>query len=48
MHAVFVGCAAPQIFITLGMTQTAGLLGILIVSAVNILATLIAIYAVDR
>jgi hypothetical protein len=40
--------AAPQIFITLGMAQTASLLGIIIVSTVNILATLIAIYAVDR
>ena len=41
-------CAAPQIFITLGMGQKASLLGILIVSAVNLVATAIAIYAVDR
>ncbi|CAK0787208.1 hypothetical protein CVIRNUC_010424 [Coccomyxa viridis] len=39
---------APQIFITLGMGQKASLLGILIVSAVNLVATAIAIYAVDR
>ncbi len=40
--------AAPQIFITLGMAQTASLLGILIVTAINIGATLVAIYLVDR
>ncbi|EIE20603.1 general substrate transporter [Coccomyxa subellipsoidea C-169] len=39
---------APQIFITLGMAQTASLLGILIVTAINIGATLVAIYLVDR
>lgn len=41
-------CAAPQIFITLGMGQKASLLGILIVSAVNLIATAFAIHAVDR
>ena len=44
----YLSCAAPQIFITLGMAQKASLLGILIVSAVNLVATAIAIYAVDR
>lgn len=39
---------APQIFITLGMGQKASLLGILIVSAVNLAATVFAIYAVDK
>ncbi|KAK9917567.1 hypothetical protein WJX75_005843 [Coccomyxa subellipsoidea] len=39
---------APQIFITLGMAQTASLLGIVIVTAINIGATLLAIYLVDR
>ncbi len=41
-------CAAPQIFLILGMGQKASLLGILIVSGVNLLATILAIYAVDR
>lgn len=41
-------CAAPQIFLILGMGQKASLLGILIVSGVNLLATVLAIYAVDR
>lgn len=41
-------CAAPQIFLILGMGQKASLLGILIVSGVNLLATMFAIYAVDR
>jgi hypothetical protein len=39
---------APQIFITLGMGQKASLLGILIVSALNLAATVFAIYAVDK
>ena len=38
----------PQIFNTLGLTQTGSLLGTLVVSAVNILATIVAILAVDR
>ena len=40
--------AAPQIFLILGMGQKASLLGVLIVSGVNLLATVLAIYAVDR
>lgn len=43
-----VSIAAPQIFITLGMAQTASLLGIVIVTAINIGATLLAIHLVDR
>ncbi|CAL8464878.1 g4413 [Coccomyxa elongata] len=39
---------APQIFITLGMAQTASLLGIVIVTTLNIGATLLAIHLVDR
>ena len=38
----------PQIFSTLGLTQSGALLGTLTVSAVNIAATIIAILAVDR
>ena len=42
------GALQPQIFNTLGLTQTGSLLGTLVVSAVNILATVVAILAVDR
>lgn len=42
------GALQPQIFSTLGLTQSGALLGTLTVSAVNIAATLIAILAVDR
>lgn len=48
MNEHMCACAAPQIFLILGMGQKASLLGILIVSGVNLLATILAIYAVDR
>ena len=38
----------PQIFSTLGLTQSGALLGTLTVSAVNFVVTIIAILAVDR